>query len=118
MKHTTEQQLEEQSKSALRNLVTDIGWIYREKNPDKGIDVEIEIVESEEVTNKLFWIQLKSTESIDGKKEISYPMKTKHLKYYSGCPLPVFILYWIKPKNKFYYIFAQKYMSPVQKVHF
>jgi len=112
MKRSHEYQLEYESRLALRNLLPK-AWIVRDKEPDVGIDMEIEIVEGEEVTNKMIWVQLKSTGNTDTKKDISYPMDTKHLKYYEGCQLPVIILYWIKSKNEFYYMFSQKYIQEI-----
>ncbi|MBU7017848.1 MAG: DUF4365 domain-containing protein [Theionarchaea archaeon] len=107
MKRTREHALETESRRAFENLLSP-EWIFREKTPDYGIDAEIEIVEDELVTNKVLWIQLKATKT--KKQEISHQMGTDHLKYYEKCQLPVLIVYWIKPQNKFYYIFAQKYI--------
>lgn len=103
MKRIYQSQLEYESKLAFRNFLPK-AWIVRDKNPDVGIDMEIEIVEDEEVTNKMIWVQLKATEKVSTKKEISYSMETKHLKYYEGCPVPVIIVYWIKSEEKFYYL--------------
>lgn len=101
--------LEYESRLALRSFLPP-EWIWRDKVPDYGIDAEVEIVENKKVTNKAFWIQLKAT-SMKPQGEISYQMKTKHLKYYEGCILPVLIVYWIKPDKKFYYLFAQQYIK-------
>ena len=113
MKYTSNRQLEEKSKAELNKLISDVGWIYRVKDPDVGIDVEIEIVEGEEVTEKVIWIQLKATEDIDHNKKVTYSMHTKHLKYYETCHLPVIIIFWIKSKNEFYYLFAQEYIQEI-----
>ncbi|MGC1120327.1 MAG: tetratricopeptide repeat protein [Candidatus Methanofastidiosia archaeon] len=110
MKRTKEHVLETESRRALESLLPP-EWIFRVKILDYGIDVEIEIVEGEEVTNKVLWIQLKATESMKGK--VSYKMRTDYLKYYEGCPLPVVILYWTKSENNFYYIFAQEYIDKI-----
>ena len=108
MKRTREHVLEKESRLALESLLPS-EWIFRERTPDYGIDAEIEIVEEEEVTNKVLWIQLKATESRKSKK-VTYQMKTHHLKYYEKCRTPVLIVYWIKSENTFYYLFAQKYI--------
>jgi tetratricopeptide (TPR) repeat protein len=117
MKHTKEQQLEDESRQAFRNLVTPLGWIVRDKNPDKGIDLEVEIVEGEDVTNKVLWVQVKATETLPSNKDvISHQMETKHLKYYEGCKLPVMIIFGIKKSDlcfDFYYLFAQKYIKEI-----
>jgi tetratricopeptide (TPR) repeat protein len=110
MKRAGSVTLEEESRRAFINLLPP-AWIHRDKNPDYGIDMEVEIVEGSKVTNEVFWVQLKSTENIahsDG--VVPYSMETKHLKYYEGCRLPVVILLWVKPENTFYYLFAQRYI--------
>jgi len=113
MKRTREHVLEDESKQALRGFLPP-KWIFGEKIPDYGIDIEITIVEGEEVTNKVLWLQLKATEDIkQNQKKITYQMKTRHLKYYENCHLPVLILYWIKPENTFYYVFTQKYIDEI-----
>jgi tetratricopeptide (TPR) repeat protein len=81
-------------------------------HPDYGLDVEITIVEDEEVTNKVFKAQLKATDQlVDNQGMIPLRIESKHLKYYENYPLPIFILYYIKFMNVFYYVFAQKYVK-------
>jgi len=116
MKRTQQQRLEYESRLALRASLPK-GWIVRDKEPDVGIDMEIEIVEKEIVTNKVIWVQVKATES---KKSTvyeipSYPyqMETEHLKYYESCRIPVIIVYGIKKSENvfdFYSLFAQEYI--------
>ena len=111
MKRTVEHQLEYESILALRNLLPS-KWIVRDINPDYGIDIEIIIVEGENVTNQVLWLQIKSTASIKPYDDIvSLQIKTKNLKYYEGCRTPVIILYYIKSENIFYYLFAQEYIK-------
>ena len=87
-------------------------WILRDMKPDYGLDKELTIVEGEDVTNKVVWLQLKATEKLKrNQKSISYDFETKHLRYWETCRLPVIILYWIKSKNEFYYLFAQRYIN-------
>ncbi len=84
-------------------------WIFRRQNPDYGIDAEIEIVEDENVTNKVLWVQLKSIEKLvlfNGK--IQYPIKTKYIQHFLGCRLPVALLLFVCAEKKFYCLFAQK----------
>jgi len=112
MKRTREQTLEYESELALRKLLPP-QWVVRSRrDPDIAIDLEVEIVEGENVTNKVVWLQIKATESIkSAHRKASYQMETKHLKYYEWCHLPVVILYWVKSENIFYYLFAQRYMQ-------
>jgi tetratricopeptide (TPR) repeat protein len=110
MKRPRQHVLEEESKRAFINLLPP-EWIYREKNPDYGIDMEVEIVEDGKVTNNVFWIQLKATESLmRTQKKITYNAETEHLKFWETERLPVLILYYIKSSNTFYYLFAQRYI--------
>ena len=84
MKRPRQHVLEEESKRAFINLLPP-EWIHREKHPDYGIDMEVEIVEDGKVTNNVFWVQLKATESIKpGQKEITYNAKTEHLKFWEN----------------------------------
>jgi len=106
-----EQVLEGESRRALLNFVPS-EWIVRDMVPDFGLDTEITIVEGRKVTNKVLWLQLKATKiKKPNQKRITYQMETRHLKYYENCHLPVLILYWIKPENTFYYVFAQEYID-------
>jgi tetratricopeptide (TPR) repeat protein len=105
--------LEDESKLALRNILPP-EWIYRARdNPDYGIDSEIEIVESEEVTNYVLWVQLKATNKRFPDNKVTYQISTDHLIYYESCRLPIVILYYLKPQNRFYYLFAQRYIRDI-----
>lgn len=109
MKRTRQHVLEEESRRALENTLP-AEWIKTDLIPDYGLDMQITVVEGEEVTDRLFAVQLKATDQIiDNQSMIPLRMESKHLKYYENYPLPVFILYYIKLMNVFYYVFAQKY---------
>ncbi len=89
-------------------------WILRDMKPDYGLDKELTIVEGEDVSNKVVWLQLKATEKLTpNQKTISYDFETRHLKFWETCRLPVIVLYWIKSSNEFYYLFAQRYIKEV-----
>ena len=110
MKRPKQHVLEEESKRAFINLLPP-EWIHRDKNPDYGIDMEVVIVEDGKVTNNVFCIQLKATESTrPAQKEITYKAETEHLKFWEIERLPVLILYYIKSSNTFYHLFAQRYI--------
>ena len=49
MKRSRESQLDYESRLALRILLPNV-WTYRDKKPDVGIEIEIEIVEAKEAT--------------------------------------------------------------------
>jgi len=89
-------------------------WIKRCKIPDYGEDIEVQIVDGDRVTEKVFWVQLKATNTQHDKFPIAFSkMKTKNLKQYEISPFPIFITYFVKPHNAFYCIFAQKYIKEV-----
>ena len=111
MKRTPEQILEYESRLAFRDKCPK-EWIIRDKNPDVGIDMEIEFVKEGYVENKVLWVQMKAKKSID-KEDVTLQIETKHLKYYEGCQLPVVVVLWIKSKKEFYFLFAQKYLEDV-----
>lgn len=114
MKRPREHSLEYESRLAIRNLLPP-EWIVIDKVPDYGIDMEVQIVEDGELTNKVLWLQIKST---DKRKKvldkISYNMGTKHLMYYENCRIPVIIVYGIKKNENnfdFYFLFAQRHIK-------
>jgi tetratricopeptide (TPR) repeat protein len=89
-------------------------WIKSCKTPDYGIDIEIQIVEGDRVTEKILQVQIKATNSNFDKFPIAYSkMETKNLKQYEASPLPILIIYFVKPHNAFYCIFAQEYIKEV-----
>jgi len=111
MKRPRQHVLADESRLALENTLP-TGWIVRPIQPDYGLDVEVTIVEDEDVTSNVFKAQLKATDQpVDTSGEVSLSIQCKHLKDYENYPQPVFILYYIKLKNLFYYVFAQKYVK-------
>lgn len=113
MKRPRQHVLEDESRLALRNLLPS-EWLQEDINPDYGIDARITIVEGEEVTSKVFSVQIKATDrSTKINSAISLSIDTKNLIYYENYPLPVFILYYIKTINIFYYVFSQKYIREI-----
>ena len=109
MKRPRQHVLEDESRQALKNILPS-EWIPMDIHPDYGLDMQVTIVNGEEVTSKVFSVQIKATDSASRGNTISLPIETKNLKYYETYPLPVFILYYIKPVGLFYYLFAQKYI--------
>lgn len=121
MKRTNESLLEDISRSSLKTTLLSKGWIVKDIwERDIGLDMEVEITKAGKVTDNKFWLQVKA---IEKKKEtleiISLQIKTKHIKYYEGCKLPVVIVFGIKKSDNnfdFYFLFAQKYIREVLSV--
>lgn len=109
MKRPRQHVLEEESRLALKNLLPS-SWLKEDINLDYGLDMQITIVEGEEVTAKVFCVQIKATDSEAKGNTISLHIDTKNLIYYEKYPLPVFVFYYLKPLDVFYYVFAQKYI--------
>lgn len=103
--------LEEESRRSLRNSLPS-EWEIIDLIPDYGLDIEITLTENEEVTNNVIKVQIKATENtVNSRKRLSFRIETKYLKYYESYPLPVFIFFYYKSVDSFYYIFAQDYIN-------
>ncbi len=111
MKRTREHQLEETSELELKKMMLEKNWIARKKSYDYGIDYEIQIVNDNELTEDLLWIQLKATDKEFESAKIKLQISTDSLKSYENSKLPVVIMYWIENLSKFYILFAQKYIK-------
>jgi len=107
MKRTRQHVMEEESERIFRDSIP-AEWIVRNIPTDYGIDLEVEIVEQEIVTGKRFWIQLKSSESCEIKKDstgkayISHSAKTNLLEYALSCDFPL-LLVLVDLKTKMVY---------------
>jgi tetratricopeptide (TPR) repeat protein len=111
MKRPATHVLETESRTAFRSFIPP-SWIVRDMAPDYGLDMEVEIVEGENLTNKVFWLQIKATDTSNNSIEkISFPLETKYLEYYESCRLPVIVLLWVKSQSRFYHVFAQKFIQ-------
>ncbi|MCU0405365.1 MAG: DUF4365 domain-containing protein [Ignavibacteriaceae bacterium] len=57
--------IEDESRVEFKRILPE-SWVCRDKNIDYGIDNEVEIFDSNgNPTGKLFWVQLKATDSED-----------------------------------------------------
>ena len=102
--------LEKESRLALKSFLPR-EWLVLDISPDCGLDTEVTIVKGEEVTNLVFWLQLKATVRPTSSGEpVSTSIKAGHLRYYESCRTPVLILFWIEPNDAFYYLLAQRYI--------
>ncbi|WP_339223414.1 tetratricopeptide repeat protein [Paenibacillus sp. FSL W7-1332] len=114
MKKTRSHNLEEISQNQLQKIAIERNWIYREKNKDYGIDGEFQFVDSDNnVTERIVLIQLKATDNPVRNDIAKKAINVKNLLSYEKQWLPVFIMFWINPMQKFYYVFVQKYIREV-----
>jgi hypothetical protein len=108
-------------------------WIWQMLAPDYGIDVELDLVEpvttvdiqgdietldphEQIMTGTILWIQIKSVQKFETKKdEVQFTLETPLLRYALGCQIPIILvvanletrqLYWLHLQNK--YVMHQK----------
>ena len=112
LKYSKEEQLEEESRVAFRSRLPS-NFLARDiRDRDKGVDMEIEIAEGEDLTGNRLLIQLKSTTK-EFKSNPSYSFETKHLQYWEKNNLPVIIVLGLKTAEgnfDFYYLFVQEFI--------
>lgn len=93
--------LEEESVSRLRELLP-ANWVVRSKNPDYGIDLEIEIfAEDGRSTGLMFFAQLRATD--DSARADVVRLEVDELEYYAQLDLPVAILRYCSVSRSFYW---------------
>lgn len=101
------------------------GFICREEHPDKGTDINVELIDIEKGSNNgsKFPIQIKSAQnpskvSKKSKEYISYKVKTSRLGYFSRIPptYGLFILYDVKSEN-IYYDFTERIIERLDEQH-
>lgn len=88
-------------------------WLPRKQDPDFFVDYLVELVDKGEPTGLHFAAQIKGFEDeSSGKKPLSYPFKTKHLKYYlNRSQHPVFLFLINVTTGEGYWLFAQKHLK-------
>jgi len=106
-----QQILEERSRRKFKCKLPD-EWIIIDINPDYGLDMDITIAEKGIVTTEVVAIQVKASGTIKNTRNgFTYPLETKHLKYYENYLLPVFVFCYVKADSSFHYLFIQKYLK-------
>lgn len=105
-------QIDESAQRIFRSRLPE-SWVIKKQDPDYHIDYIVEMVDDEELTGLDFHVQLKGSKSIKRKKSsISFPMKTKHLRYYRNkVRRPVFLILVDVKEAKCYWLFVQKYIN-------
>lgn len=82
--------------NAASTIFSRFGWIFRHQPvADMGIDAHVEIVGADGATGKLFALQIKCGPSYfrrDGNGDVIFTFKDKHMNYWSGHSLPVFLV--------------------------
>jgi Domain of unknown function (DUF4365) len=88
-------------------------WLPRKQDPDFFVDYLVEIVDQGESTGLHFAAQVKGFEDEpNGRTQLSYRFKTKHLKYYlHRSQHPVFLFLINATTREGFWFFAQKHLK-------
>ena len=104
---TREHILEDESWTALKEVISKTTWVLRKTVPDYGIDGEIEIFDHRgHATGLMLLVQLKGTDHIDDKKGLSFRFSKKTIMYYCSLDVPVLLLRYLSHSKLLYYRWA------------
>ena len=96
-------QLESESKRRFACLIPR-SWVFREANPDYGIDAQIEVFDqSGNATGLMFLVQLKATEEPNLNDALAIQFKIETITYYRKLDLPVLIVLFHRPTGQFFW---------------
>lgn len=113
MKRTESQQLGEIAEEKFSAIISCANFIPNKREHDYGIDFDVVVVESGEIAEFQFCVQVKLAKSYKKKPDISrIQINASHLRHYLNKQiLPVFIVGIDVVRNKGYWLFAQKYVE-------
>jgi tetratricopeptide (TPR) repeat protein len=101
-------QLESESRRQFASLLPS-RWIWREANPDYGIDGQVEVFDqTNNATGLMFLVQLKATETPNLDEALSVQFKVDTLAYYRQLDLPVMIVLFCAPTRVFFWKWAHE----------
>jgi len=99
--------IEDESRVEFNKLLPG-GWVCRDKNKDYGIDNEIEIFDNNgNPTGKLFWLQLKATDSDDESVIKGMTLPILKLTQLNNYDIPVLLARYSTKKKHFYIRWAK-----------
>lgn len=99
------------------------GFLVREENPDKGVDLDVEMIINNKVSGFKFAIQIKSAQNLqtvqkDNISYISYSIKTSRLGYLCRrSPGFGLIVVFDEHSHQLYYDFIENIFSRITKSH-
>ena len=95
--------IEEESRIEFKRILPQ-SWVSRDKNNDYGIDIEVEIFDSNgNPTGKLFWVQLKATDSNDESVMKSMTLPISKLTQFNNYDIAVLLVRY-STKQKLFHI--------------
>jgi Domain of unknown function (DUF4365) len=78
-------------------------WVFREANPDYGIDGQVEVFDgNNKATGLMFLVQLKGTDLPEVNDALSIQFKLDTLAYYRQLDLPVMIVLFHAPTKRIF----------------
>ncbi len=128
-KYRSKNQISEDTSIRLFLNLLPVEWIWRLLAPDYGIDVELELVEpvttvdiqgnietldphEQIVTGTILWIQMKSVQKFETKKEeeVQFTLETPLLRYALSCQIPIILVVADLETRQLYWFHLQKYI--------
>ncbi|MBA7568726.1 hypothetical protein ES708_10460 [subsurface metagenome] len=112
-------QLEEESIYNL-GIVLPKNWLLSRPDKDYGIDGQIEIFDTNNVsTGVFFFFQIKATDNQQIKNILNYRIKKETILYYKKLQIPVLLIRYSSFQKQFYYKWAHSvdfyYSKPISK---
>ena len=99
VRHPTHE-LEDASRRAFDALLP-IQWVTRPKQPDYGVDLEVEIFgEDGRSTGLLFYVQLRATDSSSSNAKLK--LELDQLSYFQSLDIPTLIVRYGRKRNEFH----------------
>jgi len=94
-------QLEERSRRRFADLLPE-AWVVRDKHPDYGVDLEVEIFSDQGgATGLTFNVQLRAT--ADPAKARKLRMDVEQMAYFSSLPSPTLLVRYCRPMETFHW---------------
>ncbi len=101
-------QIEAESKRQFASILPS-RWVFREANPDYGIDGQIEVFDgNNKATGLMFLAQLKGTDEPHLNDALAIHFKLDTLAYYRKLDLPVMIVLFHAPTQQFFWKWAHE----------
>jgi len=101
-KRPNQHKLEDLSRAKFQ-LILPKRWVYRDKDKDYGIDVEVELFDQDDkAQGLLFYVQLKATESKKDETILNVDFNIETLMYYKKLDVPVLLVRYSEFKDCFY----------------
>jgi len=104
--------MEDKSRNYVSTIVTNQGWIYRNREKDYGIDAELEIVRNQRPTGEIVFAQLKSIGRLPAKRRatLRIPCHVRHVEYWLSLAVPVILVVYTDSPQQAHWVCVQQYV--------